>query len=68
MATKTELTLMDRLEKHGAPKHVAARIDALLDGKDFLKMSITDLLHIPGMGRKNALLVMEVACDLAGKK
>ena len=68
MATKTQLTFVERLEKHGATKSVAAKIDSVLDGVDIMKITLADLLKIPGMGRKNALLVMEVACDLAGKK
>lgn len=30
--------------------------------------SLTDLLAIPGMGRQRALIVMQVSCDIAGKK
>lgn len=38
-------------------------------GTDFLMgVTLDKLLSIPGLGRKGALLAVEVAADLAGKK
>jgi len=65
---KKELTLLERFEKYAATKSEAKRIYNLVDGQPFMEMTIMDLLAVKGMGRKGALLVMEVACDLAGKK
>ena len=38
--------------------------------KDYSLLDLTfdELLRIPGIGRKAALLIMQVACDLYGKK
>lgn len=36
--------------------------------ENFMAMTLEDLLKVPGLGRKGAMLAMEVACDLAGKK
>ena len=55
--------------KHAKTKAEATRVYSLLPGDvDILACTIEDLLAIKGIGRKSALLIMEVACDLAGKK
>lgn len=74
MATKKELTLLERFEMKAATlsggkavfnKLVKANV---IHNEDFMSLSFKELLAIPGIGRHAALLVMEVACDLAGKK
>lgn len=64
---KTEITLQDRFEKYCTPLN-AKTILKLIDGKDIMKLKLSDLLAIPGMGRNRAMVVMSVACDIAGKK
>lgn len=64
---KKEITLTERFEKHAATKQEAARVRMLVSDYDILHMTFDELLSIKGMGRKGALLVMEVACDLKGK-
>lgn len=55
--------------KHAKSKSEATRVYALLPAEfDILTCTIEDLLAIKGIGRKSALLIMEVACDLVGKK
>lgn len=68
MATKKELTLLERFEKHASTKAFAKKVYKLVAATDFCSMSVNQLLTIPGMGRKAALLVVEVACDLNGVK
>ena len=64
---KKETTLVDLFEKHAATKQEAARVRMLVSDYDILHMTFGELLSIKGMGRKGALLVMHVACDLKGK-
>lgn len=64
---KKEVTLADLFEKHAATKQEAARVRMLVSDYDILHMTFDELLSIKGMGRKGALLVMHVACDLKGK-
>lgn len=54
--------------KHAKSKAEATRVFSLLPDKYILDLSMGELLEIKGIGRKAALLVMEVAADLAGKK
>lgn len=68
MTNKKELTLLERFEQHAATPSVAKRVYNLVQNVDILNASAAELLAIPGMGRAAALMVMEVACDLAGKK
>jgi len=68
MATKIEPTLLERFEKHASSKTFAKKVYNLVEGKDICNMSISKILAIPGMGRKAALLVAEVVCDLNGVK
>lgn len=69
MTTKKETpTLLERFEKHAPNKSAAKRIYNLTAGKDICNMTLNELLAIKGLGRAAALIVMEVACDLAGKK
>lgn len=59
---------LEDLEKHTTSKSFAKKIYGLVECANFESTSIADLLQIPGMGRKGALLVMEAVCDIAGKK
>lgn len=65
---KKELTLLERFELHAATKSEAKRVYGLIENYAIMGMNFSDLMAIKGMGRKGALLVMEVVCDLAGKK
>ena len=67
MAEKKEITLTDLFEKHAVTKQEAARVRMLVSDHDILRMTFDELLSIKGMGRKGALLVTQVACDLKGK-
>lgn len=68
MAKKTELTLAERFEKYASSKAEAVRVCSLVKDHAILDASLDELLSIPGVGRKAALLIMQVACDLKGKK
>ena len=69
MATgKKEINLLELFEKHAATKTEAKRVYGLVEKYDLMALDMNNLLAIKGMGRKAALLVMEVACDLKGKK
>lgn len=68
MADKKELTLEDRFLKYAASKSEAKRVMTLIKDHPLLDMTLDELLRIPGIGRKAALLIMQVACDLYGKK
>lgn len=68
MAEKKELTLEERYLKYASSKSEAKRVMKLMEGHALLDMTLNELLQIPGFGRKAALLVMQVACDLNGKK
>ena len=65
---KKELTLLERFELHASTKSEAKRVYGLIEDYAIMGMNFSDLMAIKGMGRKGALLVMEVVCDLAGKK
>ena len=64
----TEETLLQLFEKHAATPQEAKRVFSLVKNTELDFWEIGELLALKGMGRKSALLVMEVACDLAGKK
>lgn len=68
MSTKVEPTLAERIAKHTATPAEAKRLCKLLEGKGFMDLTLEQLLTIPGMGRKGALVVIQVACDIKGKK
>lgn len=68
MAEKKELTMEERYLKYASSKSEAKRVMKLMEGHALLDMTLNELLQIPGIGRKAALLVMQVACDLNGKK
>ena len=74
MATKKELTLEERFMMNAATPTAGKTVynkllkANVIHNKDFMSLSFKELLAIPGIGRQAALLVMEVACDLAGKK
>ena len=59
---------LEMLEKHTDSKPFAKKVFKMVEFMSIESTSLADLLKIPGMGRKGALLVMEAACDLAGKK
>lgn len=66
MASK--MITLEMLEKHTDSKPFAKKIFKMVECISLESTSISDLLAIPGMGRKGAILVMEAACDIAGKK
>ena len=68
MADKKELTLEDRFLKYAASKSEVKRVMTLVKDYSLLDLTFDELLRIPGIGRKAALLIMQVACDLYGKK
>jgi len=68
MTEKKEMTLEERYLKYASSKSEAKRVMKLMEGHSLLGTTLDELLHIPGMGRKTALLIMQVACDLYGKK
>lgn len=71
MATKKEITLEERFMMNATTPTAGKTVYNKLvkaNVKDFTKLSLEQILAIPGMGRQAARLVMEVACDLAGKK
>ena len=68
MAEKKELTLEERYLKYASSKSEAKRVMKLMEGHALLDTTLDELLHIPGIGRKAALLIMQVGCDLYGKK
>lgn len=68
MAEKKQLTLEERFEKNAASKAEAKRLCKLMENYAILDITLDQLLSIPGMGRKGALVVMQVACDIKGKK
>ena len=63
-----ENTMLELFEKHAASKTEAKRVFNLVKNTELVNWRIEDLLSLKGMGRKGALLCMEVACDLVGKK
>lgn len=65
---KEEIPMLERFEKHAATKTEARRVYNIVEDQDFMHMSLEELLYLRGLGRKGALLVVEVACDLTGKK
>lgn len=67
-AEKKEINLLELFEKHATSKNEAKRVYGLIEKYDMMALDMNNLLAIKGMGRKAALLVMEVACDLKGKK
>lgn len=61
-------TLYQLFLKHAKTKSEACRVYNLVKNTELVNWRIEDLLSLKGMGRKGALLCMEVACDLQGKK
>ena len=68
MATASELTLVERFEKHAASKSEATRVYSRVKDYAIMDLTLNELLSIPGIGRKAAILVLEVAADLKNKK
>lgn len=63
-----EGTMLELFKKHAASESEAKRVFNLVKNTELVNWRIEDLLSLKGMGRKSALLCMEVACDLQGKK
>ena len=61
-------TILELFEIHAASKSEAKRVYHLVEGYDLLALDLNTLFAIKGMGRKAALLCVEVAADLKGKK
>ena len=70
MAKKNEIemTLLERFEKHASSKSFAKKVYNLVESKNFLNMTVQQLMTIPGLGRKGIMLIVEVSCDLNGVK
>lgn len=64
----SENTMLELFEKHAASKTEAKRVYNLVKNTELVNWRIEDLLSLKGMGRQGALLCMQVACDLVGKK
>ena len=72
MATKIQPNV-EELFSEKAPrgnygKKVYNLLKKELGDKSFTKLTVEELLNVKGLGRKGALLAIEVAADLAGKK
>lgn len=63
-----ENTMLELFKKHAVSESEAKRVYNLVKNTELVNWRIEDLLSLKGMGRKGALLCMEVACDLQGKK
>ena len=63
-----EGTLLELFKKHAACESEAKRVFNLVKNTELVNWRIEDLLSLKGMGRQGALLCMQVACDLVGKK
>lgn len=63
-----ENTMLELFKKHASSESEAKRVYNLVKNTELVNWRIEDLLSLKGMGRKGALLCMEVACDLQGKK
>ena len=63
-----EGTLLELFKKHAASESEAKRVFNLVKNTELVNWRIEDLLSLKGMGRQGALLCMQVACDLVGKK
>ena len=74
MATKKEKTILEQLESLEYDASTAGALVKKLEksGIDtpekLMKLTLNDLLQIKGIGRGSALALMEVACNIAGKK
>lgn len=69
MAKKAcDIPIMERIEKHAASKAEAKRIYNLVEGIDFVHMTMTELMGIKGLGRKSAHVLLDVVLDINGKK
>lgn len=68
MKNRNEETLLALFEKYASTPQEAKRVYNLVKNTELDVWEIGELLALKGMGRKGALLVMEVACDLWGKK
>lgn len=63
-----ENTMLELFEKHAPTKTEAKRVYNLVKNTELVNWRIEDLLSLKGMGRWGAILCMQVACDLVGKK
>jgi len=79
MGVPKKYSIYDRFLKHAVDKSQATRVYRCLvaetlphkdelDTDDILHLTLFNLLNTPGIGRKGALLVIEVAADLNGEK
>ena len=82
MAIKKEKTILEQLESLEYDKSAMAYVSASTAGalvkkleksgidtpEKLMKLTLNDLLQIKGIGRGSALALMEVACNIAGKK
>lgn len=69
MAKKAcDIPIMERIEKHTASKAEAKRLYNLVEGIDFVHMTMTELMGIKGLGRKSVHVLLDVVLDINGKK
>lgn len=72
MATKKEISIEERFVNRAVTpsfgKTVFGKLVKAEEDGTFMYCTLDQLLAIPGIGRQAALLIMDVACDLAGKK
>ena len=61
-------TVLELFEAHAASKSEAKRVYNLVSKYDLLSLNLDTLLSIKGLGRRAALLCVEVAADLKKKK
>lgn len=74
MATKKEKTILEQLESLGYDPSTAGALVKKLEKVGIVKperlmnLTLNDLLMIKGIGRGSAIALMDVACNIAGKK
>lgn len=74
MATKKEKTILEQLESlEYDPSTAGALVNKLMKAgidtpEKLMKLTLNDLLMIKGIGRGSAIALMDVACNIAGKK
>ena len=61
-------TLLELFLKHAKTPTEAKRVFNIIKHTELDFWEIGELLSMDGIGRKSALLIMEVACDLHGMK
>lgn len=73
MATKKEKTLREYLEARLDAQSVGTLLNKLSRAgvdtpEKLVKLPVNELLAIKGIGRSSAVMLMDIACDIVGKK